>query len=119
MCTSGTAHVWKSENNLQELVFSSTKWGPGVKPGHQTWQQVPLPTESSYPPIQIIFQKQGEFSVLNPKISKKKKKKLKGSDIYLLGFPPSIVFSLIIFKIISQAEGWWHRLAIPTLEKWM
>ena len=41
------ALLWRSENNLQELVLS-TIWVPGSNPGGQAWLQAPLSTEPTY-----------------------------------------------------------------------
>lgn len=50
VCTSARAWVWRSEENLWELVFSFCHVGPEdwTRISYQTWQQAPLPDAPSY-----------------------------------------------------------------------
>lgn len=48
--THTTAHMWMVQVNSLSLL-----WGPGIELGHQAWQQMPWPTESS---LLSLFQKQ-------------------------------------------------------------
>lgn len=54
MCVgiSATAHAWRSEDNLQELVLSFNHMGPRDQiQVRQAWQHACLPAEPSYRPL--------------------------------------------------------------------
>ena len=52
--TGAIACVWRSEDNLWELVLASTTWVLGTGLCCQRWQQAPLPTEPSHA-LKIFF----------------------------------------------------------------
>jgi hypothetical protein len=51
-CAYAIAHMWRTDQNLCNLFFS----GHHESQSHQTWQQVPLLTESSCWPVSGTFQ---------------------------------------------------------------
>lgn len=57
--THDTVNLWRSEDNLQELILSFYHVRPEdqIKVIHQTWQQEPLLAESSHQPYIIWLMK--------------------------------------------------------------
>lgn len=45
-CSCTTVCMWKSEDNLQKLFFSSIVWVPGIELTCNAWWQVPLSAKS-------------------------------------------------------------------------